>query len=597
VAGQLICYAPDGEILWSFFLPEAFGRYSGYGGRTQTPLVEGDLLVISFVNSSWGDMTPLRHRYFAFDKRSGELVWISTPGGRPYDFNTQSAAVAATLGGGRLIVAGNADGWVYGLQAETGEKVWGFQLSKRGLNSTVLVHGDHVFASHSEENVDTVAMGRVVCIDGTGAGDVTKTNEVWRNTEISSGFPSPTYHDGHLYIIDNSGNLLSLDAGTGTVQWVHNLGTVGKGSPVWADGKLYATEVNGRFHILKPGKDGAKSLDVEELEVEGGRYAEIYGSPAIAYGRIFFATEGGLYCLGDGKTPVRRELRSVKAPGHLARGQGDAAWLQVVPADVLVAPGETVRFRLRALDDALRPLTMVKGTWSLDGLAGEVSETGELTVDGQRPFQAGRLVVKVGKVEAAARVRVVAPLPWSEDFESMENGKSPSHWIGAAGKFVAAEKNGGKVLRKAPRERGLNRSALYMGPSSLSNYTIQADVLATKEGRRRADVGLIAGGYTLDLMGAHQKLEIRSWAAELRMAEEMPFEWEMDTWYRMKLMVVSGPEKAVVRGKVWPRDEPEPEAWTTTAEDPLPIQGGSPGLVSYTPVDAYYDNIQVMVNE
>ena len=86
-------------------------------------------------------------------------------------------------------------------------------------------------------------------------------------------------------------------------------------------------------------------------------------------------------------------------------------------------------------------------------------------------------------------------------------------------------------------------------------------------------------------------------AAELRMAEEMPFEWEMDTWYRMKLMVVSGPEKAVVRGKVWPRDEPEPEAWTMTAEDPLPIQGGSPGLVSYTPVDAYYDNIQVTVNE
>jgi hypothetical protein len=81
------------------------------------------------------------------------------------------------------------------------------------------------------------------------------------------------------------------------------------------------------------------------------------------------------------------------------------------------------------------------------------------------------------------------------------------------------------------------------------------------------------------------------------MAEEMPFEWEMDTWYRMKLMVDSGPGKAVVRGKVWPRDEAEPEAWTITAEDPLPIQGGSPGLVSYTPVDAYFDNIHVTVNE
>ena len=57
-----------------------------------------------------------------------------------------------------------------------------------------------------------------------------------------------------------------MEAATGKVQWLHNLGTVGKGSPVWADGKLYATEVNGRFHILKPGKEGATSLDLEELE-------------------------------------------------------------------------------------------------------------------------------------------------------------------------------------------------------------------------------------------------------------------------------------------------------------------------------------------
>ena len=32
-------------------------------------------------------------------------------------------------------------------------------------------------------------------------------------------------------------------------------------------------------------------------------------------------------------------------------------------------------------------------------------------------------------------------------------------------------------------------------------------------------------------------------------------------------------------------------------EDPHPIAGGSPGLIGYSPVDIYYDNIKVTVNE
>ena len=37
----------------------------------------------------------------------------------------------------------------------------------------------------------------------------------------------------------------------------------------------------------------------KQIERDSGRYAEIYGSPAIAYGRVYFATENGVYCLGD----------------------------------------------------------------------------------------------------------------------------------------------------------------------------------------------------------------------------------------------------------------------------------------------------------
>ena len=65
------------------------------------------------------------------------------------------------IGDQRLLIDGNADGGIYALNVHTGQKVWAFPLSKRGINSSIVVDGDMVYASHSEENVDgSVAMGR-----------------------------------------------------------------------------------------------------------------------------------------------------------------------------------------------------------------------------------------------------------------------------------------------------------------------------------------------------------------------------------------------------------------------------------------------------
>ena len=62
----------------------------------------------------------------------------------------------------------------------------------------------------------------------------------------------------------------------------------------------------------------------------------------------------------------------------------------------------------------------------------------------------------------------------------------------------------------------------------------------------------------------------------------------------MRVEEVNG--KGVIRGKVWPRDEPELEAWSITVEDPLPIRLGSPGLSGYSPTPLYYDNVRVTKN-
>ena len=595
VAGTFLCLDAAGRVVWSRSLAEDFGFFSGYGGRTQTPVVDEDRMIVTFVSASWGAWSAPRHRTFAFDKRRGELLWMATPGERPPDLNTQSTPAVATIGGQRLLIQGNADGSICAIQARTGKSVWRFRLSKRGLNTSVVVEDGIVYATHSEENIAGGVMGAVVAIDATGTGDVTDTHEQWR-THLSVGFSSPLLKNGRLYVVDNSGNLHGLDASNGMELWDFSLGTVGKGSPAWADGKIFVTEVNGRFHILEIVDTGARSLDEENLTVEAERYAEIYGSPAIAHGRIFFTTEGGIYAIGDPSTALQPDIRQTQA-GSPPQGGGDAAMIVAVPAEVRMRPGEKRLFQVQAFDKLGRRLGERQAEWSLVGLSGLVNHRGEFEADSDSKVQVGVLQAKLGSLTAEARVRVFDGPELEEDFQSTPVDQIPDYFLGARVHFkVQQEESGNRFLVKNPAARSIHRHRTFVGPSDWSDYTIEADLRAKRTRRRVPDIGLINSGYTLDVMGVHQQIQLRSWTAERRMAVQVPFQWEADRWYRIKLRVDTSEEKAVIRGKVWPRESPEPGDWTIVAEDPHPVRHGSPALYAYSPTPVHFDNVKVTSN-
>jgi hypothetical protein len=385
---------------------------------------------------------------------------------------------------------------------------------------------------------------------------------------------------------------------TGQRYWQYGLGKVGKGSPVWADGKIYATEENGLFHILEPGQQECKSLDLDKLSTKEGRYAEIYGSPAIAYGRIYFTAESGLYCLGNKNAPFTlTRTPTLTHPPVTNEAPADknalASYLQIVPAEVLTSPGKKIKFRARLFDIRGFFLREVSPTWGTD-MASDVSKKGEFTFDKNKRHQAGTITASFENLKGAARVRVIAEAPWQENFESTEESKVPSYFVGHGNKFAVRAKDGNKMLVKPPAAAGLNRSDIFLGPSTMKNYAIQADMMGSLNNRQRPDMGLIAYRYTFDLMAIQQRVQIRTWAAELLESKNVEFKWEPDVWYTMKLQVEVSGNNALVQGKVWPRSEKEPEAWTITMEDALPNLEGSPGLYGYSPAEIYYDNIKIM---
>ncbi|MFM8290078.1 MAG: serine/threonine protein kinase, partial [Planctomycetia bacterium] len=109
---------------------------------------------------------------------------------------------------------------------------------------------------------------------------------------------------------------------------------------------------------------------------------------------------------------------------------------------------------------------------------------------------------------------------------------------------------------------------------------------AALEKARMPDMGLVAQRYTLDLMGAAQQLQLRSWPPQVatHFSKTIPFAWEAGRWYTMKFEARTHRETsdlrpfAWLRGKVWPRGEPEPKAWTIEATHELGNFQGSPGF-------------------
>ena len=82
--GLLFCFDGEtGKVKWQKSLTEEFGRITGYGGRVTSPIVEGELVIISMISSNWGAHGGGGVRFLAFDKNNGEMVWWSTTGIRP----------------------------------------------------------------------------------------------------------------------------------------------------------------------------------------------------------------------------------------------------------------------------------------------------------------------------------------------------------------------------------------------------------------------------------------------------------------------------------------------------------------------------------
>ena len=623
--------AATGDTKWQRSLHEEFGFLSTYGGRTNVPIVFEDLVIASAVVTGWGDTARPAHRFLGLDKATGEVRWMNGTKELPED-TTYSTPALAVLDGQAALVFGSSDGSTWNFQPRTGRALWNVRLSRRGVNSSPLVIGDEVWITQAEENLDNTSMGSLTSFRGAGSGDITDTAVAWQAKGVTAGKSMPVVLGDRIYVVDDGAKVHIFDKATGARvgRPLKLLGTIARGSPLVSDGKLWICSTSG-WHVLEPKGDGLTFVDRRRLEADD----EVTASPIAWNGRIYLSTVSRLYCLGDGTPPevsgpteTRAELVSRATSG----APGEPAWLQVVPAEAQIAAGATVPLRTRLFDAAGRFVKEAPATFTTT--AGAVSDAGAYT--SPAGVHAGAIVTaKVGTLEGRARIRSMPPLPWRFDFEEIPlapdprtgaiRGEPPLPWIGMRYRHVVREVDGSKCLVKVTTIPKGTRSQGWIGPIDLHDYVIRADVKAQEQGTlgarqtkagdsdadafaktfgsaaalekaRMPDIGLVAQRYTLDLMGASQQLQLRSWPPQVatHFSKTIPFAWEAGRWYTMVFEARRDGTSAVLRGKVWPKGETEPREWTIEAVHAVGNLQGSPGFFGNSKdSEIYIDNVSV----
>ncbi len=127
-----------------------------------------------------------------------------------------------------------------------------------------------------------------------GQGDQTSTAIRWRYNKPVPQVPSTLLYKGVLYMINDSGILLSFDPATGQVIKQGRLhGAIDKyfSSPVAADDRVFLIGQGGQVSVLRAAGDW-QVLKVNELD------DEVFATPAIADGRIYIRTRSAMYCFG-----------------------------------------------------------------------------------------------------------------------------------------------------------------------------------------------------------------------------------------------------------------------------------------------------------
>jgi outer membrane protein assembly factor BamB len=138
------------------------------------------------------------------------------------------------------------------------------------------------------------AHNRMVAVKPGGKGDVTDTHILWALEKDLPYISTPLCYRGLLFLAKDGGLVSTLDTATGKPAKQDRVvpGATWYSSPVAGDGKVYLCSQRGDVAVI--------SAEPQWRVLSRAKFdEEMYGTPAIADGRIYLRTAGHLYCFAE----------------------------------------------------------------------------------------------------------------------------------------------------------------------------------------------------------------------------------------------------------------------------------------------------------
>ena len=270
--GDLACVeAATGKVVWHVNLLSRFSAGNIGWGISESPLVLSDRVLVN-AGGRGGSLV-------ALGKKDGSTLWASESDEAGYS----SAVVADIRGVGQAVFFTGER--VLGVRVDDGSVLWSYRrVSNRTANvATPIVRGNFVFVSS-----DYGTGCALLEIQGDATGMTAR--EVYFHQDMKNHHSSSVLVDDTLFGFSSS-ILTALDFTTGKILWRDR--SVGKGSLVVADGRLYLFGENGVAGLAEATRAGYRESGRFELKTSG---SPTWSHPVVANAKLYLRDQDTLYC-------------------------------------------------------------------------------------------------------------------------------------------------------------------------------------------------------------------------------------------------------------------------------------------------------------
>ena len=261
-----------------------------YRGAGSSPIIWQNLLIMNFDGSD-------NQFIVALDKATGKTVW-ETKRSTDYgdldatgkvkdegDYRKAFATPHVYMQGNQPILLSSGAKAHYAYDPRTGKEIWRFDEREAHSAATRPVIGDgvaYIPAGFGKAGLLVIKLG--------GSGVLSENDLAWRMKKASPNKPSVTLVGDLLFTVNDGGIATCLETKTGNVVWSERLGGNFSASPIFAGGRLYAGNEEGKFYVFNAGRE-FKVL--AENQFPDGFMA----SPAVSGKALFLRTKTTLYCI------------------------------------------------------------------------------------------------------------------------------------------------------------------------------------------------------------------------------------------------------------------------------------------------------------